>query len=520
MHPSSTQLPLLFCSPGLINVENQVKGLIEAAEVNIERLTGQIRELNCMRDRERSILATLRLMVVPIGKLPTELLVEIFKFAVHTPLFHNNPINQHHPCVSMFHTDAYAVLPKVLRLSHVSPYWRQIVQSTPQLWAEGVLAVPWDVNNLSKTYLDRLQTLLARSSPFAISVSLQRSTKTTAASVLTPVARVILPTAQRWRNLHINLKDLNFFHDLNNLPPGTFNTLERLTIDGFPGDHAVTAFQSSPRLRSLSLGTIYGPESKVHLFQMPWSQLTDLTIADESLGGCRSILLQCSNLISARFQTSHDWDFPPSAVDSPFVVLPFLKALIMTFDGVTVGEIGFEAFLMPLALPSLKTLELEFDPGQHDFWPTDMFSEFQIRSPNIEQISLLYAPIDSEGLITLLRHGSALKGLDIQNSWYCVREAVFHALRYDAADPAPLAPRLQELYFKYVGKDFEEGLFEDAIRSRWWKDECPPADVVLPRVARLKKVTLWTDCPDDALSEDLKTRMQELATEGLELRLD
>ncbi|KAJ7137824.1 hypothetical protein C8R44DRAFT_766284 [Mycena epipterygia] len=515
MSITPTQLPLLSGSPGLTNVENQVKGLIEAAEVNIERLTVQIRELSYMRDKERDILSTLRAMVAPIRKLPTELLVAIFKFAVHTPLFDNNPINRHDPCTSMFNTDAYAVLPKVLRLSHVSPYWRQIVHSTPQLWAEGVLAVDWGSDDLPETYLDGLNALLSHSSPSPLSVSLVQTAASASASA--SVARIILPTAERWRNLHIDVVSFPYF---DTLPPGTFNALEKLNIQCFMEQHALTGFQSSPRLRSLSLGTVYGLESNVHLFQMPWSQLTDLTIDDESLGGCRNILLQCSNLISARFRTSHEWDFPLSAVESPIVMLPFLKTLIMSFYGATV-EIGFEAFFIPLALPSLQTLELEFNPEDREFWPTDMFSEFQIRSPNIEQISLLHAPIDSEGLITLLRHGSALTTLNIQNSWGCVNDAVFHALRYDHADPAPLAPRLQELYFEFVGKNFKEGSFEDAIRSRWWKGECPPAGVALPRVARLKKVMLRTGySAEDALSEGLRARMQELERQGLDLDLD
>ncbi|KAJ7137833.1 hypothetical protein C8R44DRAFT_847910 [Mycena epipterygia] len=515
MSITPTQLPLLFDSPGLTNFElDQVKDLIETAEANIERLTAQIRELSCMRDKERGILSMLRAMVAPIRKLPTELLVEIFKFAVHTPFFHNNPIDRHDPCTSMFNEDAHTVFRQVLCLSQVSPYWRQIVHSTPQLWAEDVLAVGWGSTDLPETYLDGLKTLLSRSSPSPLSVSLVQTAISASASA--SVARIILPTAQRWQNLHI---DVLSFPYLDTLPPGTFNALEKLNIQCFTEQHALTGFQSSPRLRSLSLGTVYGLEFNVHLFQMPWSQLTDLTIDDESLGGCRSILLQCSNLISARFRTSHDWDFPLSAVESPVVVLPFLRTLVMSFHKATL-DIGFEAFFMPLVLPSLQTLELEFSPEDGEFWPTDIFSEFQIRSPNIEQISLLYAPIDYGGLNTLLQHGSALTTLNIQNSWGCVNDAVFHALRYDHADPAPLAPRLQELRFENVSKDFEEGSFEDAIRSRWWKGDCPPAGVALPRVARLREVTLWIGHPTDVLSEGLKARMQELEEQGLYLDLD
>ncbi|KAJ7137784.1 hypothetical protein C8R44DRAFT_766180 [Mycena epipterygia] len=516
MSISSTKLPLLFGSPGLTNVENQVKGLIAAAEANIERLTGQIHELNCMRDRERSILATLRLMVVPIGKLPTELLVEIFKFAVHIPLFHNY-VNRHNPCGSAFNPEAPTVFRKVLCLSQVGPYWRQIVNSTPQLWAEGVVGVHWDDKELTEKRQDRLNTLLARSTPSPLSISLQSSNTTQAASVSTSVARIILPTAHRWRNLHINL---NSFPDFNTLSQGTFNALERLTIEDFDGQFALTVFQSSPRLRNLILATAHEMELNIHLLPMPWSQLTELTIDNDSLGACRAILLQCSNLVSAGFLTSYEWDFPVAAAESPVVVLPFLKTLVMTFYGPPDDEIdGVEAFFIPLSLPSLQTLDFEFDPDVDEIWPTDVFSEFQIRSPNIEEINLLFSSIDPEGLITLLRHGSALTTLNIQNSWNCFNDAVLQTLRYDDAGPAPVVPRLQEFHLENVSKDYEEDTLEDVIRSRWWKDGCPPSDVVPPHVARLQKVTVCTDVVEYKLSEGFKARMQELVGQGLELRL-
>ncbi|KAJ7137792.1 hypothetical protein C8R44DRAFT_975775 [Mycena epipterygia] len=518
MSISSTQFPLSFGSPGLTNVENQVKGLIEATEANIERLTAQIRELNCMRDRERSILATLRLMVVPIGKLPTELLVEIFKFAVHTPLFYNNTsLYRHNPSASMFNGPAHIAFRKVLCLSQVSPYWRQIVNSTPQLWAEGVVDVHWSDKELTEKRQDRLKTLLARSAPSPLSISIQSSNTTRANSISTSIARIILPTAHRWRNLHINL---DFFPNFNNLPPGTFNALERLTIEDFDGQLALTVFQSSPRLRNLILGTMYGMELDIHLLPMPWSQLTELTIDNDSLGACRAILLQCSNLVSARFLTSYEWDFPIAAAESPVVVLPFLKTLVMTFYGSPDDEIdGVEAFFIPLSLPSLKTLDFKFDPDEEETWPTDVFSEFQVRSPNIEHIHLLFSSIDPEGLITLLRPWSALTTLHIENSWNCVNDTLLHALRYDDADPAPLVPKLQELSLKNIGKDYEEDTLEDVIRSRWGEDKCTASGVAPPRVARLQKAMVCTEVGEYMLSEGFKARMQELAVQGLELHL-
>ncbi|KAJ7461547.1 hypothetical protein FB451DRAFT_485403 [Mycena latifolia] len=516
-----TTSTLLFGSLGLTNVENQVKGLIEAAEANIERLTAQIRELTRMREKERSILATLRLMVVPIGKLPTELLVEIFKDVVYTPPLSNAPVSFYS---EIFNPEARAALRKVLRLAQVCPYWRHIVHSSPQLWVEGVVAVQLDGKKTSTdTYLSGLKDLLSRSSPFPISVSLAQNEKVTVSSEASAstCARSMLPTARRWQNLRLIMVSLAHF---NGLAPGTFDTLERLQIQTNLGPtEPVVAFQSSPRLRSLTIGNYIHDEGfkQVHLFQMPWSQLTDLQVKDGSLGACRAILLQCNSLVSARFMTSHEWDFDLGAAESPVVVLPFLKTLTVTFSGEPAQDMGgIAAFFLPLALPSLQTLDLEFEPDSGDVWPTDVFSQFQSRSPNIEKISLLFSQIRSEGSIALLRHAPALTTLDIRCSWDSLEDNVFEALKYDTGDSAPLAPKLQNINLVSVGFDFQEALFEEAIRSRWWTDEQALPGGAPPRVARLKKVTLVALEDYESFSELLKARMlNELGEQGLELDL-
>ncbi|KAJ7681766.1 hypothetical protein B0H17DRAFT_1333589 [Mycena rosella] len=515
---------LLFGSPGLTNVENHVKVLIEAAESNIERLTAQIRELTLMRERERSILATLRLMVVPIGKLPTELLVEIFKHAVHTPLFSHIPISQYmYMPGSLFTRAAFGVSQKILGLAQVSPYWRQIVHSSPQLWAEGAIHVDLNKKRTSdETYLSGLQDFLIRSSQLPISVALSQDnalrSQPSISTSSSERARIMLSAASRWQNL--SLIQVSFPH-FRGLAPGTFNALECLNIrTRWHHTESVTMFQSSPRLRTLTLETRHDEPSDLALFQMPWSQLVDLQVNDNSIGGCRAILLQCSNLVSARFVTSHHWDFSPEASQAPVVVLPFLQTLIITFTGGSAQAIGgIAALFMPLALPSLQTLDLEFNPDEPHIWPTDVFSQFQNRSPNIEVIKLLYSVMDAPGLVALLRHAPALTTLDIRCSWNCVANDVFEGLRYDRDATLALAPKLQDVRFENVGDAFEEGLFEAAIRSRWWTDEQGLAGPSPPRVARLKSVSIicWDD--REYFSDDLTTRMDNLVQQGLELDL-
>ncbi|KAF8205754.1 hypothetical protein K438DRAFT_1818471 [Mycena galopus ATCC 62051] len=483
MSSSPTNVAHIFGSAVLSSVETQVKVLIATAEANIERLTTQIRELTSIRERERSILATLRLMVVPIGKLPTELLVEIFKLAVDAPV--------------------------------VSPYWRQIIHNAPQLWAQGFVEI-----NLSQKlndrlgYMDGLQTLLARSNPLPISISLTRTARdpTRSESVQT-IARMVTATAHRWKNLSVDMSSFDIQHE-------SFAVLERLSMQDLSKQKdPVIAFQSSPRLRYFDFWSGSITVSPIHLLRLPWSQLTHLDIEDMSLGGCRAVLLQCTHLVSGKFTTFYAWDSVFPATESPVITLPRLQHLTLSFDGdMPDGVHGVQAFLLPLALPSLKTLEFSF--GGHDgvTWPTQVVTLFQDRCPNIEEITFALSSIPTEGLIALLRNGRALTTLTVNYCWNCINAHFWDALQYDIADPTPLAPKLENLSLENVGDNFEDGMLEAAIRSRWWPDDV--SDDPPPRISRLETVFVSrSDDGSEPFDEALRARMQDMVDQGLNLDL-
>ncbi|KAF8211473.1 hypothetical protein K438DRAFT_1807381 [Mycena galopus ATCC 62051] len=277
-------------------------------------------------------------MVAPIGKLPMELLVEIFRIVMDEWGF-----------------GAANTPQKVFCLSQISSYWRQIVQKTPALWAKIELVIKPD-REPTEPYLDGLKTILARSDPYSISVTLIESRETPPNRLGTikswgGLADIIFPTAARWKDLRV---ELNCFLHLDALPPGTFEALESLSIEHFREQTSpITMFQfSPPRLKSFVLQA--WASSRIRLFHLPWGQLTHLNIRDDSIGGCRAVLLQCSNLVRAKFDTSSEWDLTPEEVDSPIVVLSSLKTLDVDFHASDFGPVdGLEAFLMPLSLPSL-----------------------------------------------------------------------------------------------------------------------------------------------------------------------
>ncbi|KAJ7141410.1 hypothetical protein C8R44DRAFT_246117 [Mycena epipterygia] len=492
----------------LSNSNEHIKCLIDTSETNILRITSQIRELESALQKERSTLARLWLMITPMGRLPTELLAEIFTHAVQLDAL----------CTD----NALSVVPRsptrqVLVLSQVSPYWRQIVNSTPRLWTAGVIDVRVK-SSLTEEYLNGLKTLLELSAPLPIAVSFTQdgdeggtgvsTTAISRAATTTTVIRAMVPTAHRWKSLKV---DCLSFRPLAQLPGGTFSELESLDMqyERYGQTDPVCAFFPAPRLRHLSLLFFGTPHTSL---LMPWAQLNHLQLTHPSLAGCREILLQCANLCSADLTTT-EWDFAHTttggivtAPPAPATVLPSLEALKVQFDAGN-DDIGHvEPFFEPLTLPALRTLDLKFDAAPEVLWPSAELSAFQARCPHITHISLTYCPISPTELASLLRLAPALASITLKSSCHCITDDFLQQLRYDGDDgDAPLAPQLREVHWQDVGHAFSEPVLEAVVRSRWWAEER------VTRVARLQKVSVSFNASAGLL--------EDVVRQGLELNL-
>ncbi|KAJ6523629.1 hypothetical protein B0H19DRAFT_1386419 [Mycena capillaripes] len=150
----SGSLPLPLAPFGLASVENQVKGLIAAAEANIERLTAQIDEPNCMRDAAEH------------SRGPS------VDGGADSETTHGIAGGDFQARGALYKKDLFSALRKVLCLSQVSLQRRHIIHGTPRLWAQVPVDTRLDSRASADPYFDGLETFLARSAPFPISVSL------------------------------------------------------------------------------------------------------------------------------------------------------------------------------------------------------------------------------------------------------------------------------------------------------------------------------------------------------------
>ncbi|KAJ7166378.1 hypothetical protein C8R43DRAFT_193380 [Mycena crocata] len=321
------------------NFESQAKRLIETSEANIARIDSQIRDLMRLRDRERGIIARLRLVIAPIHKLPAELLVEIFLVATKSLVTTKSwsPFDQTERRV--VHT-----------LSQVCAYWRRLAHTTPQLWT-GYLATTLK-KTPSENYLASMKQWLERSSPLPIPVHLHKPIHGKGIDV-GPLMDVFISVAHRWKSATFYIPSLSFF---SHIPGNVLHTLESLTLASADrkNDARLVTFLNAPRLRLLKLTT-----RNTALIPMPWSQLTTLTVTDPSPAACLGTLVQCTNVLSATFHTKA-WEEIPDA-SGTVTTLTQLEILNIKFGDLTEPGEHFVPFFVGLALPALRKLDLDLN---------------------------------------------------------------------------------------------------------------------------------------------------------------
>ncbi|KAJ7887481.1 hypothetical protein B0H14DRAFT_2694995 [Mycena olivaceomarginata] len=450
-----------------------------------------------------------------IDKLPVELLSRIFHLVVPRELFSEQGSDN---------TDL--IVDEAQRVSQVCRYWRQIAHSTPELWVDGIR---FSAGHKDPAMLDFEQTTawLKRSHPLPITIYFNWSTgwDTGLGFQGTELFRTLLTTTQRWRHLNWDIPHLSPLADL---PPGSFEMLERFTLDHATlGDvqslqKPIDVFLSASRLREVQIQI--PPRTLVPLpgilpksLQMPWKQLTSLTLGNAlGLAECRDIMVQCTNVRTMKISVNL-WDGSQVPLPSSAVV-PFLHTLHFQVYGLIAA--AMDQFFTPLTLPALKSFELSWRPHPHIpeiTWDAALFSEFQARAPNVENLSLnAHAkPVGAENLIALLRLSPAVAELAIDGCH--LDDAFIRALEVAENDPHVLAPKLVSLRLHGIGTRPSDNALEAMIRSRWNPTRVS-SDTEAPRVASLKKAVVIKG--GNGTTQILETRLQDLVQQGLDLFFD
>ncbi|KAJ7437854.1 hypothetical protein B0H11DRAFT_1220002 [Mycena galericulata] len=218
----------------VLTEKENIQSLIDAKKIKIsnlasqkERLVSQLQDLTLLREAEIQELAALQMMMSPIGKLPTELLGEIFYFHVPVEAFwEEGTIHIAHIIVS------------ALAISHVCRHWRKISHEMPQLWVHGFqFNISRKATDLefaqTKAWLERSQPLLT-----FVMAGLPRAN---------PSKAPIFPTSLCPPHTGGGIS-FGMHLPLTKLPPGSLYALENFTmedLDFIPPERPVDAVYSN-----------------------------------------------------------------------------------------------------------------------------------------------------------------------------------------------------------------------------------------------------------------------------------
>ncbi|KAF7376762.1 F-box domain-containing protein [Mycena sanguinolenta] len=228
-----------------------------------------------------------------------------------------------------------------ITLTHVCRQWREVALATPALWRairlhyryqhEMYIPSPFKQMNISDAWIRR-----SGSCPLSIDINIPHS------DVMRQIfTETLTMSATRWEHLTLHGVALLPF-----LKTGHPMPLLRSLELKLQFSHDVFTFPDAPQLCTVFLTGLVAC-SKVNL---PWTQLTCLTLRYVGIHQCVSILRQTTNLVRCTLHLHSPSDFPESEL-----TLSFLKFLALE----ATTPLPADGLLSFFVVPSLQRLELQ-----------------------------------------------------------------------------------------------------------------------------------------------------------------
>ncbi|KAF8628581.1 hypothetical protein AX17_005977 [Amanita inopinata Kibby_2008] len=497
MEPLESPVPhLLNCKLCPTSSETfQVYEVIAKGKAQISALDTEIQHvqeiLQRLKERKNNLITHVtahEAVIAPIRRIPTEILVEIFKH-----------------CLPAWDEASPDPMLAPLLLAQVCERWRAITTFTPILWTSIKLIVEsYSVD--SATAMAKLWMCGSAQCPVNITV---RSHDL--ASCLA-VLKLIIPHSDRWRNVSFMIpyearELLDSLH-------GQLSSLESLdiSVNGLTNTHdgpMIDHFVSAPRLTKVQHGTRLSPLSLI----LPWKQLTSYT------GYMRAFemlfLFQfASNLVSADVVLQRNDGQVPTMADA-CESLEFLTSLHLVLQDR--NAIRTLPALPPC--PALRDLSIKAYLSNDISWSQTDLNTFLTKSAiQLERLSLDVAILKDHQLLDCLRHAPRLAELNVRDAVGCaITEMVLLELTISGSNC--LLPCLKSLRFS-GDLDLSDRLLIPMVQSRWRNDlmiGCAPTSKCKTR--SLESVTLDYSYGSSHLTPTLVARIQSLKHTGYPIKL-
>ncbi|KAJ7474175.1 hypothetical protein FB451DRAFT_1466735 [Mycena latifolia] len=381
-------------------------------EEEVSKVVLSLLKLEKERRLRSEYAATLKGVLSPIRRIPSEILAEIFL------LCRDNSLD----------TFQYSVAdPRQapMLLGHVSSRWRQVSHSSTRLWDHLYIqrnSGDWNPPN------DILRSILASSRILPLYVNLQMS------GPFSPTGLVDEDVLDPLFQQHHRLKDVRFNFSSINLPSSLCNkrslpilsSIRIVADENIDIPHLLATFNHAPLMRSVYIDA-YNTSTLSLGYALPWSQLTRLVLAIPiEIRQAGDILARCEMMQECQLEElMHSNDLRPS---QRVCRLNHLRRFtIYIEDSAPHLELFFEAF----SFPTLDYLNI----GAKDWSPHILPGLYTRSKFSLVHLELHRIDLDAEDLIRFLRHLPGLRVLHL--SYCCSEDALFKAFTDDLSNPIP-----------------------------------------------------------------------------------
>ncbi|KII92171.1 hypothetical protein PLICRDRAFT_50598 [Plicaturopsis crispa FD-325 SS-3] len=477
--PQTADLPLV--RHDLLHTETRlsvVKAEVPRLQDILSRLASEEQALEKRLNANHGLISALR-------RLPNELLSHIF--------------------IDCLPDEIEDIHPMVLRLGGVCHKWWTVALSTPQLWTS---VYPGRPRRRGRFFAVNVWIQRSGSLPLSLKYNHRYTPK---------LARLIISYISRWELLDVVLRLPHFREELAKSGAGAsggFPSLRSLSVNLIYETDPAWDLGPSPLLRELS----YINEASVSsIVNLPWGQLTHLTLRNRTPRQCFSILSDATNLVECTLIDIRDydenWEREEPFAMSP-VLLPHLRRFHMAYS--SRGAHSVVLLFTMMTAPALQDFGLSCSGSA----PPNSFLSFLERS-QCKLTRLLLDTIDiPEGeFIESLCRLSSLRELDVASSSAFGNLAISTMIRVDNSPNLDYLPALQILNLCYVEIDPE--CLAKMLRSRWRPggDPFPQAQLAKAALAPLKSVQFYYDESSTVAGESKLEPLRALKREGFDIEL-
>ncbi|KAJ7664554.1 hypothetical protein DFH06DRAFT_1470874 [Mycena polygramma] len=283
------------------------------------------RSLSALRGKREEAQQRLAAYKYPVLTLPNEITSEVFQH--YLPPYPLCPQLSESPSPTL--------------LSHVCRQWREIALGTPSLWR----AISLSGNPFLPGRLTHISNVLGRSGCFPLSIRADEFDDRDIPHVGFGALAAAIHDVERWEHLHLRLQQ-----PYRITIQGAMPLLRHIDLE-FQGESPYIDFGDAPLLRSAILHS-----NCWSTINLPWTQLTSLTLRFTSITDSLRILRETPDLIHCELELyCPNLNGDPTSVVEHDLPLQFLESLV--FRDIF-GHGSLSGCLRPFVTPALRSLRI------------------------------------------------------------------------------------------------------------------------------------------------------------------